>query len=104
MHFRIAPTEAEDVKEIDNYAAPLRAQPVPHGRRQVTPTQLYRATWIPHPLPDGEQVELVAPWTTNAPKARVLTAVRIDGEIFVVARNPDSDEVIETWKVLQKCG
>jgi len=65
----------------------------------MTPQQLHQATWLPYiQPPEGEQVELMLPWTNRYPQ-RVLTCVSIDGEIFVIARD-HRDAVRECWKVL----
>jgi len=65
----------------------------------VTPKQIYRATWIPHPVPAGDRVELIAPWIVEEPVRRILTAVRIDKEYFILSSQPDGT-VMECWKVL----
>jgi hypothetical protein len=63
----------------------------------MTPTELHRATWLPCPISEGEQVELMAPWTA---KDRVLTCVQIDNEVFVIARDHHNN-VTDSWKVLE---
>ena len=65
----------------------------------MTPVHLYRATWVIHPVPAGDQTELMAPWIVEEPVQRILTAVRIGKEYFVLSRRPDGT-VAECWKVL----
>ena len=60
--------------------------------------RIHRATWLPVTVPPGEQVELIAPWTTENPR-RVLTCVDIDGKTFVIARDR-CDAVTNCWRVV----
>lgn len=62
--------------------------------------ELYRATWVPCPLNDGPWEELLV-WSVSEPTPRLLTAVRISGDLFVVGSDPHGN-VMETWKVLER--
>lgn len=67
----------------------------------MTPKQVYRATWVPHPAPAGEREEVMAPWTVDFPFPRILTAVRVEGEVYVLACSPDDESTVtECWKVI----
>ncbi len=62
-----------------------------------TPTDIYAATWLPHPAPRDQFEEVLAPWTALG--GRVLTCVRTTADEFFVLAHV-GDRVTESWKVL----
>jgi len=63
----------------------------------MTPAELIRATWIPHPPPADCSHEIMAPWGATG---CTLTAVEYEGDVYVVGRNRQ-DKIVESWKVLR---
>ena len=67
----------------------------------MTPAQLYRASWVPHPVPVGDQTELIGPWIVPEPWPRILTAVQVGENVFVLSSLSDGT-ILECWRVLPR--